>query len=236
MSISVLNRPLVLSGNGGGGGSGQEASIIERTIVSISNSQISNIGNYAFANCYSLSFADFPACLSIGRSAFYQCSSLTSINFRRCENIGANAFFYCESLISVNFSYCKVVGSAAFATCHNLSSISFPICENIEYEAFGYCSSLTSASFPRCIIVSNAAFFDCRYLESIYFLGTSIPILGHKNAFDGTPMSTSSLLGYFGSIYVRASLLSQYQSATNWAVYSDRMVGLTDTEIEQLNS
>lgn len=56
-------------------------------------------------------------------------------------------------------------------------------------------------------------------------MGNLIPSIG-TNIFAYTPMSSSSYLGYFGSIYVPASLLASYKTATYWSQYSSRMVGI----------
>jgi len=42
----------------------------------------------------------------------------------------------------------------------------------------------------------------------------------------GTPFSGSGYYGKFGSIYVPASLVSEYKAAPNWSEYSDRIVGM----------
>jgi hypothetical protein len=39
-------------------------------------------------------------------------------------------------------------------------------------------------------------------------------------------MSVSTLTGSFGSIYVPASLVDAYKSATNWATYADRITAI----------
>jgi len=56
-------------------------------------------------------------------------------------------------------------------------------------------------------------------------MGSSIPSVG-TTIFSNTPIHLSTYLGYFGSIYVPASLLASYKTATNWATYSNRMVGI----------
>jgi hypothetical protein len=51
--------------------------------------------------------------------------------------------------------------------------------------------------------------------------------LPHSNVFTSTPIGGySASAGTYGSIYVPAYLLDAYKSATNWAYFSDRFVGL----------
>lgn len=56
-------------------------------------------------------------------------------------------------------------------------------------------------------------------------MGSSVVSIG-TTIFYNTPMSSSTYLGYFGSIYVPSSLLNSYKTATNWTFYSNRMVGI----------
>lgn len=217
-------------------------------LTSINCPSCTSIGSNALYNCKSLASASFPVCTSIGSSAFAYCSTLTSANFPACITIWSNAFYSCKSLTSVDFSSCKTIRSSAFAYCYALASINFPECTTIESIAFGYCSALTSVNFPACTTIgSNAfgycstlavasfsscniiymyAFRNCISLESLYLLSTSVCTLSSTNVFMSTPMSLSTYLGYFGSIYVPSSLLFNYQTAKNWSVYSSRFVGV----------
>ena len=152
------------------------------------------------------------------------------------SQLASFAFYYNRNIFSVNFPTCSIIGDSAFYACSNLASISFPICTTIGNSAFTYCSNLTSISFPACTTISGAAFSQCYRLLSAYFLGSSIPSLVYSNAFISTPIAnfTPYTNGEYGSIFVRASMLEEFKSATNWVYYSDRMVGLTDEEIANL--
>ena len=114
-----------------------------------------------------------------------------------------------------------------FSRCINLSSISIPNCSYRGNAAFSSCSSLLSISLPNCSFIGRSAFISCTKLESIYILSTSIPILSGSNAFYSTPLSLSTYLGYFGSIYVLSSLVDSFKTATNWSTYSSRIVAYT---------
>lgn len=140
---------------------------------------------------------------SIGDYAFYGCSALTTASFPTATSIGSNAFRYCSAL----------------------TTASFPNITSIGHYAFHGCSSLATASFPNVTRIGNYAFQLCSKLSSLYFMGSMVASLG-AGAFFSTPMSVSTYLGYFGSIYVPASLLTAYRTAANWSVYSSRFVGV----------
>ena len=87
-------------------GGGSIRNLINRTITSITNSEITEIGSYAFARCRSLTSINFPSCTRIEISAFYDCSSLTSASFPECRLINDGAFEYCTSLVLADFPSC----------------------------------------------------------------------------------------------------------------------------------
>jgi hypothetical protein len=59
--------------------------------------------------------------------------------------------------------------------------------------------------------------------------------MGDLNVFNSTPISNySASAGRFGSIYVPASLLTEYQTASRWSYFSSRFVTLTDEELATL--
>ena len=194
-----------------------------------------DIGSYAFASCSALTSINFSACTSIRGSAFWYCSKLTSVNFPVCTYIGSSAFLYCSALTTINFPACTSMDTQAFYNCFALTSANFPACTSIGSYAFWFCSTLTSVNFPTCTSIGSYAFQYCPALTTAYFLGSTYITLNNSNAFNSTPMSFSTYTGTFGSIYVRASMLSSYKTRANWSYYSDRFVGLTDEQIAALN-
>lgn len=60
-------------------------------------------------------------------------------------------------------------------------------------------------------------------------MSPSVASLAHSNAFSSTPIAGySASTGQVGSIYVPASLLTTYQSKTNWTYFSSRFVGVEE--------
>ena len=98
---------------------------------------------------------------------------------------------------------------------------------NIKNGAFQYCHSLTTVSFPKCERIYHNAFFGCRRLKSLYLMNSKMCTLSNSTAFDITPIGGySDWISTYGSIYVPTSLLTSYQTATNWAYFSSRFVGI----------
>ena len=125
------------------------------------------------------------------------------------------------------------LGASCFGSCKSLSTVNLPSVAIIGASAFAYCSSLKTISLPAVTSITGYAFYNCSKLESLYLFGSSVPSV-KSYIFNGSPIASSTLLGYFGSIYVRESLLASFQAATNLSAYSSRFVGLTDAQIAAL--
>lgn len=232
-------------------------------LTTVSFPVCTSIGVYAFAYCSNLTSVDFPACSIVQPSAFRLCSNLTTVNFPACSIINTYAFEQCKKLATVSFPLCSLISNSAFRSCFNLENASFPECEQIGElafsdcwkitnasfpkcraiysNAFAYCSSMETAYFPNCMEIKGGAFGSCHALMSAYFLASGVPgMTGYStygSPFYETPISdyTQATGGIHGSIFVRASLLTDFRAASGWSDYADRIVGLTDEEIAALN-
>ena len=182
-------------------------SLINRSITSIENSEVTSIGYNAFRDCANLTSVSFPNVTSINPFAFRDCANLTSVSFPNVTSIGYNAFQNCANLTSVSFPNVTSIGPSAFQNCANLTSVSFPNVTGIGYSAFQECTNLTSVSFPNVTDIRVNAFLDCTNL-TIVILGKRVT-LSNSNAFSGTGNAI---------IYVQPEDLSWYSTATNWSV------------------
>ena len=195
-------------------------------LTSISFPVCEYLGGNAFISCINLSEINFPVCSSIGFYAFSNCRGLVSINIPACEYIGSNAFRDCINLVSLSpLSVCKNISSYAFYNCSKLSEINIPACEYIGSGAFTSCD-LRIISAPECSYIGVQTFFGNTKLSAVYILSSSIVSLTSPTAFGNTPISDSTYLGYFGSIYVPTSLADAYKVANNWSLYADKIVGI----------
>lgn len=228
-----------------------EDDIIDGSISSYTNDRVKIIRSYAFGHCTSITTVNFPVCTNIDSYAFYRCNSLTTVSFPACTGIEYNAFYSCNSLKSVNFPACTAIGNYAFQYCSSLTSISFPACTIINNATFSNCTSLTSVNFPACHWVGTAAFWNCFNLTAVNLYScasiwnntfkncynlSSIMLtskyccqLAASNAFSSTPYAGYSA-SFSGTpyIYVPASLITKYQSATNWAYFSSYFSAIED--------
>lgn len=237
--------------SGGSGGESSEIfdSILNGTIASYTNNTLSIARDGLFMNCSNLSTVSMPSCTQIKQYAFNNCKKLTSVNFPACTTVGTNAFALCTSITTASFPVCTKVEMSGFAQCSKLTDVNLPVCSSLANYAFARCSALTNIDLPACqqlgtlafsecyslataslpmaVKISNSAFAKCTRLTSLYLMGSSVCQLAHSNAFTSTPIGGySTSAGAYGKIYVPASLLTSYQTATNWTYYSSRFVGI----------
>ena len=219
-----------------------EKNITEGTVEIINlNNSASFVASSAFYNNKNIQTVNLPNCISVGMSAFNYCLNLYSVSLPICETLEGGAFSMAYSLQYIYLPVCSNFGNGVFRTtklqsidlhkcvilkvstfngCSNLINVSLPICEKIEDDAFKNCTSLHQLSLPMCSDIRPYVFQKCSSLSVIY-IGTgidSVCILYNTNAFSGCSALTS--------IYVPASLVESYKTATNWTYFSDKIVGI----------
>ena len=166
----------------------------------------------AFQNCASLTVADFPACTSINNNAFSGCTKLNTISFPQITTITTTTL---NGLTSLQTAY--------FPKITYLNSTS-------GFAAKSYLQNLTILGRSTSTIYAST-FKGCWRLTSLTILYSSgVAPLAAATAFTSTPISTYTTQtgGVRGSIYVPASLVSAYKSATNWATFSSQITAIPE--------
>ena len=216
---------------------------------------VSIYSSSAFYNCSALSIVSLPVLTTFGyvSSIFTGCTNLQTVNIPNITNISASGIFArCTNLLNVNMpNLVSITGSQVFSMC-GLSILSLPNLQTADDYTFASCSRLMKVNLPkggvmcdtgcfeRCTLLSivalgtsngvyiaNSAFYSCQKLE--YFILsqiTSAGTLANSKAFYSTPLSISTYLGYYGSIYVPSSLVTTMQTTGNWAIYAARITSI----------
>lgn len=194
-------------------------------ITSVNLPLISVVYSQTFYSCIELSYVSLPNVKQCaGTYIFAYCSKLTNLDLPKCYRASSSSFTfgYMTGLLEANLPNLSYVTSTyLFANCSALQKINIPKIVDLPSLAFSQCSSLQSLSLKACGIIYPNAFAGCTSLSAIYLHNRTD--LSSSATLASTPMSLSSYLGYFGSIYVKKHQLSRFQTATNWAVYSSRI-------------
>lgn len=232
------------------GGSGINVDdIAMKTISGVISGNAQYVASMAFQSCSLLTGAIFPNVLSISGSAFAYCSSLSYVEFPNVEAVQANAFYRCSSLTEVSFPKATFINNAAFNLCSSLTKVSLPSASNISAQAFSSCALLSDVYIPNVDRIGSSAFWSCKSLTTVrlekvtristtafawctnlsqvYILG-SVKCSFMGSVFGSTPMTDSSYLGYWGSIYVPSSMVSDYKTTSNWSIYADRITSYVE--------
>lgn len=204
-----------------------------RKLKSYTFGSITQVNDCAFAGCSELTSVSFPSAKVFSTGAFSECVKLTTVDAPSVSSMGARCFQGCTSLQSVNLPAVHTLLSLAFYSCGSLSTITMQGCGIISAQAFAYCVNLKTASFGASWSSTASAgfgvsaFLSCSELESLYFMVVSnkCPFV-NANTFNNTPITNSTYLGYFGSIYVPAAMYSLYQASASWASYMSRIVSV----------
>ena len=203
-----------------------------KTLETVSCDNVQSIGNYAFYGCTSLSQISFPKLTAFGDCAFLS-TALTSVDFPNVERVNYGLFMSCSRLTTARFPDATMAVSNAFADCISLTEVYLPKLPAIGTYIFTGCTRLSTLTFPMVSQIGSCAFSNCSNLRSLYLLSNSVVKLVKLDSFDGTPIA-STVTSNPGSVYVPASLYSNYLTASNWSVLSSRIVSLSTEEVEAL--
>ena len=154
----------------------QESGLTKITI----HSGVTNIGNYAFSDCLSLSEVIFEenesanAALTLGNYVFQNCEMLTAVTLpERITKLGTYVFQNCTNLTEIDFgaeSKLTSIGSNAFKNV-GLVEIEIPASvSSLGIYAFTNSLALTTVTFgagSKLTAISNNTFNGCTALREI---------------------------------------------------------------------
>lgn len=196
--------------------------LITKTIATVTAEDMAgatNIPMNFFQSCHYLASIVIPNTVTrIEIQAFQGCDSLTSITIPNSVTlINNNAFHNCAALTSFAIpDSVTSLGSYVFQNCFALQSVTIGTgITKIPYAFFMGCVRLSTITVPANVTrIEGEAFSICSSLTGITIEATTPPTLDNVNAFNSTNNCP---------IYVPASSLSDYQSASNWSSLSSRL-------------
>lgn len=187
---------------------------------------LESIGKNAFASSeYAKNFLTNATKLilnnikTIDETAFNYLSGVSAIQFAdTLTKIGPSAFYYCSSVRSIQFSQNLVtLSNSCFAYCSALQKIElFDKTEEIGSYAFRFCQACTEIKIGSDIKKIGSGAFARNSCKKFTITAITPPTISS----DALDLGTSCI------IYVPASALDTYKTATNWSKYASQMVAV----------
>lgn len=208
-SFPGVNKVSVRKSGGGRaeyglGGGGAFASLIDRTITTVSADDLDGvtiIGALAFAGSKLESITIPSSVTSMKYGAFMYATSLQSLT------IPDTGGYFGDYLLVPPYS---ILGGHMCQQCRSLKTVTFGESTYILGEDNFYgCDYLTTIVLSAHVIDMQGMFNGCTRLTSITIKNTTPPSSVDSNTFNGVPSSCN--------IYVPASSVSAYKSASGWS-------------------
>ena len=126
----------------------------------------------------------------------------------------------------------RALTNNGFSSCSSLTKISMPALTSMDTGyAFANCSALSEIFFPQLGSFSNSTFSNCKALEKIIIIRSDVYANGSAMyTFSNTPITNSTYLGYYGSIYVLPQYLDKYKASAGWSRVKDRITAISNPE------
>lgn len=195
------------------------------TPYDFSDNTITYLRQYAFYNDTNIRELKLNAVTNVESNCFKN-SSLTKIEMPSLTNMQIgfqSGFSGCADLETANFPNVTIISSntsSIFYNCTKLKNVDFSSlesCNSYNSNIFSSCTSLQTIDLNKINVIPSGTFGNCTSLTDVTLKATSLVTLRNIDAFSGiTPPVT---------IHVPSSLISSYQSATNWStLYNDSKV------------
>ena len=140
--------------------------------------------------------------------------------------IGSGQFEGLSKLKSVRLpnSFSGTNNNFAFSGCSSLEEITIPINGKIGQGWCVYCTSLRDVTIGSgCTSIDNAAFGGCPELTAVTINATTPPTLGGSSTNQKVFYQSPAAL-----IYVPDSSVNLYKNDSTWAMYADRIHGISE--------
>jgi hypothetical protein len=236
---TTLINSLTVNVSGGGSDENFEK-LLNNTLVTVDNSNLTDLRNGAFINSTNLETVNLPNVTSATHNIFNACGKLREVHMPKwtgnigndCFNAdkklevfdapnitqaGNNAFSLCEKLtLQILPKFTTMNGTNLFRNCP-FTVMVLPMLTTAKTNMLLTCDNCVTvdigenlASIPAQMLNGNAV------LENIVLRRTSsITALSNANGLWGNSNEPS----VHKKIYVPSALISTYQTATNWATH-----------------
>lgn len=149
-----------------GGGDEFARSIVNKTITSYSDDEITSIGAYAFNGCSKLQGVNAQNVSTVGDYAFENCSALTGVNVGNTTSVGAGAFRNCTSLTRLDLPNATILNGYLAYNCSSLTELNMPSASSGRGYAIAG-TKIEHISLPKFANPGSSVFRDAKYLRTV---------------------------------------------------------------------
>lgn len=191
-------------------------------IKNINLSNITYLPDGAFYACYSLESCSLPNVVSVGRTPFAYCSSLQSITLFISNKTASydGILVNCQNLTTINLPNLTEISKGSIcSSCANVVNLSVPELTYAGEYAFNGLG-LSIINLPKISYLSRPFGNGSPSLSTIILGGSSVCVYNVYKYAGRTDFGMPAPFlsnGTGGTLYVPQSLITAYQSATNWA-------------------
>lgn len=222
------NSELVITDASGSNANELDSLITREISGAYTNDRVTQIGEYAFANCTEITDINLPNVINISYNSFHGCTKLKAISLPHCQVAGGSSFYGCSNLEAVSLPSCHTLGTgalgSAFWGCSKLSQVSLPLVTTIMSFTFRD-TVIQKIDFLSVNNIESSAFIYARQLDTLILRNSNVCVLKNIDAFDSTKIAAGT-----GYIYVPDNLVDSYKIATNWVTFANQIKPISELE------
>lgn len=222
------NSELVITDASGSNANELDSLITREISGAYTNDRVTQIGEYAFANCTEITDINLPNVINISYNSFRGCTKLKAISLPHCQVAGGNSFYGCSNLEAVSLPSCHTLGTSALGSafwgCSKLSQVSLPLVTTIMSFTFRD-TVIQKIDFLSVNNIESRAFIYARQLDTLILRNSNVCVLKNIDAFDSTKIAAGT-----GYIYVPDNLVDSYKIATNWVTFANQIKPISELE------
>lgn len=151
--------------------------------------------------------------------AFNGCVELKEVNFPNVTTASAGGYQFADTgsggLEKVSLPKLTTASTNFFYNQQKLTSVDVSLLTAIPANCFQQCYALEMLDLPKVTSIANNGFFNCRKLTTLILRSTTVVSIANNTVLNNSPFKGYN--GLTGTLYVPQSLISSYQTGTNWS-------------------
>ncbi len=127
------------------------------------------------------------------------------------------------NVTSLNLPELTTIAGYSFRECMKLANMVFPKLTEVPHNGCREWKGLVKADFHALTAIRSNGFYQCTNLEALIIRNPTLCTLTTGSVFTASKIEART-----GGIYVPASLVETYRSASNWSNYAEIIYAIED--------